>query len=46
VIDIQRSLLPAAVLALGLAIVVPLPAQSTLPAAVDGQTLPTLAPML
>jgi S1-C subfamily serine protease len=46
VIDIQRSLLPAAVLALGLAIVVPLPAQSTLPAAVDGQPLPTLAPML
>ena len=42
----RRSLLPAALVALGLAIMIPLPAQSTLPAAVDSQTLPTLAPML
>ena len=42
----RRSLLPAALVALGLAIMIPLPAQSTLPAAVDSQALPTLAPML
>ncbi|MFO1370938.1 MAG: DegQ family serine endoprotease [Candidatus Competibacteraceae bacterium] len=42
----QRFLLPAALLVLGLAIAAPSPAQATLPAAVDGQSLPTLAPML
>jgi serine protease Do/serine protease DegQ len=42
----QRSLLPAALLALGLAITIPSPVQAALPAAVDGQPLPTLAPML
>ena len=42
----RRPLLSAAMLALGLAIAVPLPAGSALPATVDGQPLPTLAPML
>ncbi|MBL8250638.1 MAG: trypsin-like peptidase domain-containing protein, partial [Candidatus Competibacter sp.] len=42
---IPRSFLAAA-LALGLSVVVPSPAQSSLPAVVDGQSLPTLAPML
>ncbi len=42
----RRPLLSAAVLALGLAIAAPLLAGAVLPATVDGQPLPTLAPML
>ncbi|HRD66670.1 MAG TPA: DegQ family serine endoprotease [Candidatus Competibacter sp.] len=42
----QRFPLTAALLALCLAAATPAPAQSALPIAVDGQTLPTLAPML
>ncbi len=42
----QRSPLPAAALALALAIVASPPAGSALPATVEGQPLPTLAPML
>ncbi|MDG4596769.1 MAG: DegQ family serine endoprotease [Candidatus Contendobacter sp.] len=42
----RRSLLPAALLAWGLMLAVPLPAIATLPATVEGQPLPTLAPML
>ncbi|MBK8509346.1 MAG: DegQ family serine endoprotease [Candidatus Competibacteraceae bacterium] len=41
----RRSSL-ATVLALGLAVAVPAPVQALLPSAVDGQSLPTLAPML
>ncbi|MER2601815.1 MAG: DegQ family serine endoprotease [Candidatus Competibacter phosphatis] len=41
----QRRLLPVALLVLGLAAVSP-PVQATLPALVEGQPLPTLAPML
>ena len=44
--NIQRTLLPTVLLALGLAIAVPAPVQAALPAAVDGQPLPTLAPLL
>jgi len=46
VIATRRPLLSAAVLALGLAIAAPLLAGAVLPATVDGQPLPTLAPML
>ena len=42
----RRSLLPIALLALGLTVAVPLPVPAALPTAVDGQPLPTLAPML
>jgi len=44
--NIQRFLSPAALLALSLVIAVPAPSPAALPAAVDGQSLPTLAPML
>ncbi len=44
--NIRRSLLPAILLAFGFILVVPLPAPAALPATVDGQVLPTLAPML
>ena len=43
---IPRSLLSAALLALSLTITLPLPVLAALPAAMDGQPLPTLAPML
>ncbi len=43
---IPRPLLSAALLALSLTIALPLPVVAALPAAVDGQPLPTLAPML
>ena len=43
---IQRPLLSATLLALSLTIALPLPVLAALPAAVDGQPLPTLAPML
>ena len=43
---IPRSLLSAALLALNLTITLPLPVLAALPAAVDGQPVPTLAPML
>lgn len=42
----QRPLLSATLLALSLTITLPLPVLAALPAAVDGQPLPTLAPML
>ncbi|MDS4040603.1 MAG: DegQ family serine endoprotease [Candidatus Competibacter sp.] len=42
----QRFLLPAALLALGLAVAAPLPAPAGLPAMMDNQALPSLAPML
>ena len=42
----QRFLLPAALLALGLAVAAPLPAPAGLPAMVDNPALPSLAPML
>ncbi len=42
----RRFLLPAALLALGLSIAIPSLAPAGLPAAVDHQTLPSLAPML
>ncbi|MCB1919832.1 MAG: DegQ family serine endoprotease [Candidatus Competibacteraceae bacterium] len=42
----QRSLLSAIVLALSLIIVFPAPVLAALPATLDGQPLPTLAPML
>lgn len=42
----QRFLLPAALLALGLAVAAPLPAPAGLPAMADNQALPSLAPML
>ncbi len=45
-IPIRRSLISATLLALGLSLLSPVHAQSALPAAVDGQPLPTLAPML
>jgi serine protease Do/serine protease DegQ len=43
---IRRSALSAALLALGLTLAVPLPVPAALPAVVEGQPLPTLAPML
>ena len=42
----QRRLLPVALLVLGLAAAVPPPVLAALPALVEGQPLPTLAPML
>ena len=42
----QRHLLSVALLVLGLAAAVPPPLQAALPALVEGQPLPTLAPML
>ncbi|MFO1421468.1 MAG: DegQ family serine endoprotease [Candidatus Competibacteraceae bacterium] len=42
----QRFLLPAALLVLGLAVAAPLPAPAGLPAMMDNQALPSLAPML
>lgn len=42
----SRSLLPAFWLACGLTLAVPLPAPAALPALMDGQPVPTLAPML
>jgi len=42
----RRSLLPAALLAWGLTFAAPGPAVAALPAIVEGQPLPTLAPML
>lgn len=42
----QRSLLSAIALALSLIVVLPMPVFAALPATVDGQPLPTLAPML
>ncbi len=42
----QRPLLSATLLALSLTITLPLPVLAALPAAMDGQPLPTLAPML
>ena len=44
--NIRRFLLPAVLLILGLAVAVPPASTAALPAAVDGQPLPTLAPML
>ncbi|MBS1221984.1 MAG: 2-alkenal reductase [Proteobacteria bacterium] len=43
---IRRPALSATLLALSLTLAVPLPVPAALPAAVDGQPLPTLAPML
>ncbi|MDG4549295.1 MAG: DegQ family serine endoprotease [Candidatus Contendobacter sp.] len=43
---IRRLAPPAALLALGLILAVPSPAPAALPATVEGQPLPTLAPML
>ncbi len=43
---IRRIAPPAALLALGLTLAVPFPALAALPATVEGQPLPTLAPML
>ena len=42
----QRPLLAAVLLALSLTVALPLSAFASLPAAMDGQSLPTLAPML
>ncbi len=42
----RLSLLPGLLLALSLSVTVPLPARAALPSLVDGQPLPTLAPML
>jgi S1-C subfamily serine protease len=42
----QRPLLSAALLALSLTVALPSPVRAALPASVDGQALPTLAPML
>ena len=42
----ERPLLPAALLALSLTVALPLPVFAALPAAVEDQPLPTLAPML
>jgi S1-C subfamily serine protease len=42
----QRPLLSAALLALSLTVALPSPVRAALPASVDGQPLPTLAPML
>ena len=44
--NVHRPIAATALLALSLAIVAPTPAQPALPAVVDGQALPTLAPML
>jgi len=46
VVKISRALLPTGLLALSLGCLTPSLAQSALPLAVDGQALPTLAPML
>jgi S1-C subfamily serine protease len=46
VVKISRTLLSAGLLALSLGCLTPSLAQSALPIAVDGQALPTLAPML
>lgn len=45
-VKISRALLPVGLLALGLGCLTPSLTQSALPIAVDGQALPTLAPML
>jgi serine protease Do/serine protease DegQ len=42
----QRPLFSAALLALSLTVALPLPVLAALPASIDGQPLPTLAPML
>ena len=44
--NIQRVLLPTILLAISLAIALPCPVGAGLPAVVDNQTLPSLAPML
>ncbi|MCP5159733.1 MAG: DegQ family serine endoprotease [Gammaproteobacteria bacterium] len=44
--NIQCSLLSAILMTLSLAVAIPLPVQAALPAGLDGQPLPTLAPML
>ncbi len=44
--NIQRILLPTTLLAISLAMALPCPAEAGLPAMVDDQTLPSLAPML
>ena len=44
--NIRRVLFPAVILAISLSIALPLPVEAGLPALMDNQTLPSLAPML